>query len=244
MKKILAPIDFSLASEKTIFYIKEVFSDYSLTMLHVCQSGKTQQQAEESFKQFESKALKDTSLTYEFVIANGDTLLEEIQAVAKAIQPDYIMLGTIGTALTKALVKLTNCPVFVVPEANSRSGIKKIAYANDFHNLKNSDTLQPLMRLSRAFGAKVYIIHVNRGEPVTQDEAEASLEYYLEQIDHEYVHIPDKDIEKALSAYLAEKDIDLLTILLRDHGSNDLKSAGRLVEEIVSHARLPILNLV
>ena len=243
MKTILAPIDFSIASEKALEYIKKVFADYQLVILYVTQPGEASNEISRRIEKFDNQFLKNTSLNYEFVITEGQ-LLNEIQTLAQRVQPDYIILGTHGAALAKALVKNTSCPVFIVPEGNNTLQIRKIAYANDFNDIKNSLTLMPLTQLSRTFGAKVYIIHVNRGEDALTDHAEASLEYYLEKVDHEYVHIPGKNIEETLNAYLAEKNIDLLTVLLRDHGSNELKSNGKLVEEIVSHARMPVLNLV
>ncbi|MEM7110546.1 MAG: universal stress protein, partial [Bacteroidota bacterium] len=60
----------------------------------------------------------------------------------------------------------------------------------------------------------------------------------------EYVYITSDDIEQSIMNFIKEKDIDVLTVLLRDHGGNQLESEGRLVKKIVTHSNVPVLNLV
>jgi nucleotide-binding universal stress UspA family protein len=247
MKSILVPIDFQSASIRALRYIADVFRElpvqlYLFNVLAPEDSTDTKE-AEKAFARFESKILKDYPLNYNFFVARGN-LLEEIQKTIDLCKPSLVIIGTSGKNLSKAFIKLTNSPVMIIPENNNRKQIRNIAYANDFHALKASAALAPLLDLSQTFAAKVHIIHLNKDERAETDAAEPSLEYYLQLVDHEYASIPSRDFVTALNDYVHREDIDVLSVLLRNHGQNKNGTAGHLIEELVNNADLPVLSLV
>lgn len=248
MKKILLPIDLSPASENAIDFIVDVFGTFRphLHLIHVQRSDENLQEVKELFANFEAAKLVPSKLNYQFEITKEGGLLSDIQHIIKIESPDLLVLGTRGingSSLSKALVKIIDCPVMLVPEKYKETKIRRIAYANDFYDIKNSAALKPLMNLAMLMKAKVYLLHINRDNR-TNDGAEPSLEYYLDYVDHEYVYITSDDIEQSIMNFIKEKDIDVLTVLLRDHGGNQLESEGRLVKKIVTHSNVPVLNLV
>lgn len=247
MKTILVPIDFKSASENALNYINSVFNKQRVELYLINVVPPTDKTPDDeiraAFKEFEARALKNYPLPYRFSIIRGN-LLEEIQHAIHFYLPSLVIIGTSGTALTKALVKLTDCPVMIVPEQNSKSQIRNIAYANDFNSVKVSSAFAPLMDLSQTFDAKVHIIHINKDEYTSPDNAEASIEYYLQLVDHEYASMKSEDFVAALQDYVRNQNIDVLSVLLRDHGQNALSSHGKLIEELVSKAEIPVLSLV
>lgn len=247
MKKILIPIDLSGASENAIDFVSDVFGDIraDLHLIHVKEENEKLDDIKTAFTALENNKLIPTGVKYNFEIFPGN-LLDEIQTTINTEMPDLLVMGTRGASgskLSKALIKLSNCPVMLIPDNYHETKIKRIAYANDFKDIKDSTVLKPLLELSQAMKAKVYLLHINRDNNV-QDHAEASLEYYLDYVNHEYVCITSEDIEQAIMDFIREKKIDLLTVLLRDHGSNNLSSEGRLVKDLVRHSNVPVLNLV
>ncbi len=247
MKKILIPIDLSDASENAIDFVSDVFGDIrpELHMIHVKGENEKLNDIKAAFAELENNKLIPSGMVYNFEISPGG-LLEEIQATINTEEPDLLIMGTKGengSRLSRALVKLTNCPVMLIPENYHETKIKRIAYANDFKDIRDSSVLKPLLELSQAMNAKVYLLHINRDNNV-KDMAEASLEYYLDYVKHEYVCITSEDIEQAIMDFIKEKKIDLLTVLLRDHGNNALSSGGQLVKELVENSNVPVLNLV
>jgi hypothetical protein len=187
--------------------------------------------------------LNRSRIPYTFFIKDG-VLLEELQKAIHSMQPTKVMIGLEEGSLAKAFLKLTDCPVILIPRTNSKANIKTIAYANDFMNIKDSSAFKPLLELSNAFGANVHIIHVNKGKASPQDNAEAAIEYYLNAVKHEYYSVNSNDIVGAIQKYLSDKNIDLLTLLLRDHGSNELQTKGELVEQLVTKSNVPVLSLL
>jgi nucleotide-binding universal stress UspA family protein len=247
MKTILVPVDFHNASERALRYIETVFTEQpvELQLINVVptESKSTDEEIQMAFTEFESKVLKPYPLPYRFSIIRGN-VLDEIQRAIHFYKPSLVVIGASGTALSKALLKLTDCPVMFVPEASQKSRIRNIVYANDFHAVKASSAFEPLADLSKTFDAKVHIIHINRDEHTAPDDAEVSLEYYLQLIDHEYASMKGDDLVEALQEYVRREDIDVLSVLLRDHGQNTLSSGGKLIEEIITKTDIPVLSLV
>ena len=247
MRTILVPIDFSATSEKAVRYTEEIFVNepVELRLIYVLPTSSDLAEAEvnKSFVKFEQDVLKKSELPYHFAIVKGN-LLDEIQRSIEHYRPLYVIMGTNKAELAKALVKLTDSPVMVIPEGSDRNKISTIAYANDFNNIRSSEALKPLLNLSRAFGAKVHIIHVCKDDAVLNDNAESTIEYYLDHVDHEYVYIRTDDFVKSIQDYARDKNIDLLALLIRDHGNNDTHSEGSLIEQLVAKAEVPVLSLV
>lgn len=247
MKSILVPVDFQSASIRALRYIEDVFRELPVQLFLVNvvapEDPTDNKEIEKAFQKFEAKVLKNYPLSYRFIVVRGN-LLEEIQKAIHFYRPSIVIIGTSGRNLSKAFVKLTDCPVMIIPENNSRTKIRNIAYANDFNAVRASAAFAPLLDLSQTFEAKVHIIHLNKDEKTEPDAAEPSLEYYLQMVDHEYASIPSTDFVTALQEYVHREDIDVLSVLLRDHGQNKMGTHGKLIEELVSKADLPVLSLV
>jgi nucleotide-binding universal stress UspA family protein len=247
MKSILVPVDFQSASIRALRYIEDVFREVpvQLFLVNVVPSDDPtdNNEIQKAFERFEAKVLKNYPLSYRFNIIRGN-LLEEIQEAIHLYKPSLVVIATTGRNLSKAFVKLTDCPVMIIPENNSRSTIRNIAYANDFNVVKAASAFAPLLDLSQTFEAKIHIIHLNKNQQGEPDAAEPSLEYYLQHVEHEYASIPSEDFVGALQDYAHRENIDVLSVLLRDHGKNKIGTDGKLIEELVSKSDLPVLSLV
>jgi hypothetical protein len=247
MKTVLIPIDFQPAAGKVLHYIERVFKDQSIKaeLLHVKTPSEklTKEEVQKSFDDFEHTYLEGTRLPYHFTQTEGN-LLEQIQKKIDELHPSLVAIGLTGNALVKSLLKLVNCPVLMIPGASDSPAIRNIVYANDFHSIKVSSALEPLWNFAKTNHARVHILHVTKENTVPNDDSEGPLEYYLDHVDHEYVSIKSDDFVKAINTYATDKKIDLLTLLVRDHGNNEISSRGRLIEELLTKTKIPVLSLV
>lgn len=247
MKTVLIPIDFQPAVGKVLHYIEKIFRDQSIDveLLYVLQLSEKarMEDVQKSFSDFEHKYLEGTRLPYRFTAVEGN-LLDQIQNKIDELHPALVAIGLSGNSLVKALLKLVRCPVLMIPAAIDAPAIRNIVYANDFHNIRVSSVLEPLWNFAKSSHARVHIVHVTKEGTLPADEEENSLEYYLDHLDHEYVSIKNDDFVAAINKYASEKKIDLLALLLRDHGNNALPSRSNFVEELLTRSRIPILSLV
>jgi len=247
MKTVLIPIDFQPGAGKVLHYIEKIFKDQSIRaeLLYVMQPSEkmTKERVQESFLDFEHRYLEGTGLPYHFTAVEG-SLLDQIQNKIDELSPSLVAIGLSGNSLVKSLLKLVRCPVLMIPGSTDAPAIRNIVYANDFQDIKVSAALEPLWNFAKSNHARVHIVHVTKEGALPRDEEENSLEYYLDHLDHEYVSIKSDDFVEAINTYTAEKKIDLVTLLIRDHGNNALPSRSKFVEELLTRTHIPILSMV
>ncbi len=251
MKKILIPIDFSFAAENAIRYVNEIFreQDVEVSLVYIRSEKKSLTDTELNglYSELHTELLSKTRLVCDFFIEDGN-LTDTVKKTIDTRSIDMVVVGTKGSleddiiSNASQIVKEVTCPIIVVPENVQPGNIKKIAYANDFKDIKDSSVFKPLWSIARAFKAKVYVVHIHRGAELT-DKEEDVIEYYLDNIDHEYVYISNENIEIALNDFILEKEVDLLVILPRNHGRNDLNAKGELLNNISNKTRVPVLAL-
>lgn len=254
LRKILIPIDFSPVSQNAVHYVDCIMEKHLTEVVLVFVNTPAQNLEEpaikRAFKIFEAETLQGVSFYYDFVYLNGGLLPELVHAAA-LYEADLIIMGTrahhqAGISLASALVRAVYCPVLVVPESFTFRKIKTIAYANDYRPIQHSEAIRPLWEFALEFNAKVFLLHVNQSHKqslVLADAAETALEYYMDSLQHEWVNLASDNMEEGINQYLRDHNIDLLVILSRDHGSNQLDSKGRLVGQLTAHAAVPILIL-
>ena len=247
MKTVLIPIDFQPGAGKVLHYIEKIFKDQSIRaeLLYVMQPSEkmTKERVQESFLDFEHRYLEGTRLPYHFTALEG-SLLDQIQSKIDELRPSLVAIGLSGNTLVRSLLKLVRCPVLMIPGSTDAPAIRNIVYANDFQKIKVSSALEPLWNFAKFSHARVHIVHVTKEGALPSDQEESSLEYYLDHLDHEYVSIKSDDFVAAINKYSADKKIDLVTLLLRDHGNNAMPSRSKFAEELLTRSQIPILSLV
>jgi hypothetical protein len=247
MKTILVPIDFHEASGKTFRYLENIYRDspVNLLLIYVADpaQGISHDSIQEKFDDFERSVLKGYSLPYTFSIAQGN-IVDELQRSIDHHKPSLLAIGIQGTRLVNSLVKLANCPLFIIPNEGDIPELKSMLYAHDFNAIQESSVLEPLWQLAKNHHASVHVLHVTRDDSMTEDKGEGPLEYYLDQIEHEYATIISNDFVQAIHTYAGKKNISLLVLLLREHGQNATNSKGELVENLLATTNIPMLILV
>ncbi|MCZ8354593.1 MAG: universal stress protein [Cyclobacteriaceae bacterium] len=247
MKTILIPIDFQSASVTAINYARALYQkeNVHIELLHVMPelNENLQLQAYNQFKTLQETVLKDWHAHVRLSITGGK-IIEKIQEAIKQIKPQLVLIGLSGKAMVKELLKLTDAPLLIIPKGNNKTNIENIVYANDFKEIQVGNVLEPLRDVAQNSKAKVDVLHIEKEYKPKVDEAEESLEYYLELVNHEYVFIKSDDFPSAIQDYVHKNKIDLLTLLLRDHGQNENNSKGKLVARLLEETDVPILSLV
>lgn len=254
LQKVLIPVDFTIVSENAIAYANGVLRHRPSEVIFVYvkpeDSVLTDTELELDFRSHYQNLLLKAPFTYSFKSTQGDLLNELIKAKA-LFGADMIIMGTKGTlpsnvSLAASLVRLVYCPVIVVPQSYKVHRIQKIVFANDYRPIPYPEAIKPLWELGLDTRAKVFLLHVNlKRESVllNDDESEGALGYYLDSLEHEYVYLSNENVELAIKDYLTHNEIDLLAILSRDHGSNQLKSERKLIAQLTAYSAIPVLVL-
>ena len=113
--------------------------------------------------------------------------------------------------------------------------------------IEDKAVLGTLLDLARSFDARVHVLTIYK-ESVYDEEAikesnENLLEYYLEHFYADHTFIKSEDVEQGILDYIKKKNIDMLTILPRNHTEKSTPSEGRLTKLLTLHSEIPVLAL-
>jgi hypothetical protein len=114
--------------------------------------------------------------------------------------------------------------------------------------IEDTEALQTLLDLARKFNAKVHVLTIENkpgsyGYSNIDVENESTLGYYLENfyVDHTFIRNPD--LVEGIFSYVSKKDIDVITILPRNHIKEGEASEGQLTQMLTLHSKVPILAI-
>ena len=193
IKKILVPVDFSMASEKALDYVSglvEKDEAIEVTLLHISSSEVSESEKQELEERLTNtinqRAVSIPSCGYQ--ISTGK-LIETILEIQATKCSDLVVMVTSSSSddtETKSsdLVLQADCPVLVVPESSKDFAVNNIALALGPNIIDNSGGLQILHDIARTFGATVHVLTINRDgkSPSIANENQTVLEYYLESL--------------------------------------------------------------
>lgn len=251
---ILIPFDFSKASKEALDYAVNYVGDddkLKIVLVHVS-NGKKNDEDETTFKNLEKKYREVLKNKIELISVNGN-LTEEIIKFQKKEAIDLIIMGTAGnndihSSNTSKLVLEADCSVMVVPSELGEFRLKNIGLVLGKEVIDDKKVLGTLLEVSRRFNAKVHVITIKNkpemfGYSEIDEKNENTIQYYLEDFYSQHVFIENPDVVEGILNFAAERDIDLITILPRNHTKNSDPSEGKLTELLTLHSSIPILAI-
>jgi nucleotide-binding universal stress UspA family protein len=259
IKKILIPFDFTEPAIGALEYglkfvgyqraiaIEAIYASKAAT------STADAEEARENFNAIVASLNHKTMLPPALTIAQGG-LTETILSERNKEQADLIIMGTMGDTSadepvtnTSKLVLEADCPVLTVPYGGELDTPKEIALVLGKETIEHPTVLATLLDVSRMFNAKVHVLTIYKDsiydEAVVVEDNEETLAYYLEHFYAEHTFEKNQDIEKGILEYIAEKNIDLLAIIPRNHADKTQPSEGRLTKLLTLHSKVPVLSL-
>lgn len=259
IKKILIPFDFTEPAIGALEYaLKFVGYQRSIAIEAIYASAAATSEvqtkkAQESFNAIVASFNLKTVVLPELNMARGG-LTETILSERNKEKADLIIMGTLGDTSaeepitnTSKLVLEADCPVISVPYGHGLEPPKEIALVLGKETIEYPSVLGMLLDISRMFNAKVHVLTIYKDsiydEEVVVEDNEGTLAYYLEHFYAEHTFEKNQDIEQGILEYIAEKNIDLLAIIPRNHADKTKPSEGRLTKLLTLHSKVPVLSL-
>lgn len=259
LKKVLIPFDFSEASVNALEYVVSfIGTQRSIGILGLYVGTMPLSEADNEKLRKEFLQLLDSFNTKlkvapEFTTDTGE-VISTILSVQEKSKADLIMMGTMGDKITdeaitntSKLVLKADCPVLAIPYGTAIKEPKNIALVMGGEKIEDKAVLGTLLDLARSFDARVHVLTIYK-ESVYDEEAikesnENLLEYYLEHFYADHTFIKSEDVEQGILDYIKNKNIDMLTILPRNHTEKSTPSEGRLTKLLTLHSEIPVLAL-
>ena len=276
MKTILVPTDFSKCAYVAAHFAVELakITKSKIILLNTFQIPMPPPESfvtpisftdlqEESLKQLKNmadielrtnKEYAELEIEYEAVM--GSTVSGIIDA-AKRYDAGMVIMGTQGASgmikeiilgsNTASLIAKAPCPIFAIPENAKFSGLKKIIFAIDFHEIKNDSVLNPLKELGLLFDSEIDIFSI-----ITKQEQKAFMEKEIERINsikifehisHSFHIILNEDIQLAIDNYVKETNADILVTMPQKHNFLELLFNKSITRQLAFHVKIPLLCL-
>ncbi|WP_066225445.1 universal stress protein [Formosa haliotis] len=250
--KILVPFDFSDTAMNALNYAKQFVKldgNSEIILLHVVEENSDH--AEDRLEAVKANVEKQSLSKVKALVVNGE-LQSTILKVEEDEKADIIFMGTslvnhekLNTN-TSTFVLLADCPVIVIPIDYDNFQIKKIALVIGEDLIHNSKLLDTLLEVARRFDAKVDVLTVKNkdgeyGYTNEDEKNENTISYYLENFYSQHVFIDGPDIPEGIFKYAKEKEIDLISILPRNHAEGPITSEGALTKALSQVSKIPLL---
>lgn len=143
-------------------------------------------------------------------------------------------------------VNEVNIPLLVVPSGVDVKIPKKFALAADYKKVEDISILNSMKELAEIVDASVDVIHVqNDNHKATVEEAMEGLDvhYALSGITHDYHTINNASVVNGIDGYVKENDVELLTLIPRQHGFFERIFNKSITAEMAKLADVPLLIL-
>ncbi|WP_437371070.1 universal stress protein [Maribacter litoralis] len=252
---ILVPFNFSRTSKKALDYAVDFVGtnkNMKIVLAFISEDQPTDKLAEDFEELLEKYKIKERM---QWVSASGkvnDTLID----IQKKENADLIIMGTFGTLSdedtsmtnTSKMVLQADCPLLVVPYGMEKFKVKNIALVLGKEEIDDHKSLGVLLDVARKFNALVHVVTIENtpesyGYSNIDVKNESTLAYYLENFYADHTFIENPDVVEGILSYVSKKNIDLITILPRNHAKKSTPSKGKLTQLLTLHSNVPILAI-
>lgn len=233
MNKVIVPVDFSETSLNAAKYAADLCAGYpevKIILYHLAENDSDAATAPEKLDDLCKSLTEGNNLSIEARNVIGDSLLEHLEILVKSELADLVVMGiTPRSELAQKFVssntlkfaELGVCPVLIVQESASYSGIKNVMLASDLQNTYYTTPVKDIKRVLSTFNPALHIVNVNSDIYIAltehhEKEKSALLNHFAEY-NPEFYFLRFFDVEEGLDVFAKEKNIDIIISIQRDH---------------------------
>lgn len=275
MKKILVPTDFSQPAEHALEVAASIAKkqDAEIILLHMMGLSDaivTKNESKEVFKAMYYMRLAeqrfDELLQKDFLkgvkvteTVHNYTVFSEINDIAKDMEIDLIVMGSIGASglkevfvgsNTEKVVRTSEIPVLVIKHRSEDFNPKEGIFACDFL----SSAIGPYKRAKRMFdilGIEMQLLYINlAGDFRSTREIEKRILKFLSdagednplQLLNQVVQYNDYSVEAGIFAYSQVSNADLIALPTQGRQGLAHFFSGSIGEDVVNHSDLPVMT--
>ncbi|MCI5059138.1 MAG: universal stress protein [Flavobacteriales bacterium] len=268
--RILIPTDFSETAKAAFEYVYELFGKeahydilncyYDLSVegvgepyMEVLKSSSEKRMLEEFDRIKEKYDIAEGKLRG---LSNYGTPIFGIKSATQETKYDLVTMGTHGASGMKELfigsntaeaLKNLEVPLLVVPVGAEEPKIENIVFAADYQFL-DQDKLDILRRIAEPQKAKLWALHIEQPVLSIDDRTEQRVEQIIlkraiSDFEHQFVDLPQGNIEKSITQFVERHDGDLLVMVRREYSFVENLIKTSQTKKMAMHTKVPLLVL-
>jgi nucleotide-binding universal stress UspA family protein len=271
MKTILAPIDYSAASDNALKYAVKLAkaTKAKLVLLHVYEVPLPTAEAPvmvvspeemESENEARIKELRDSiakepgpEIQLAAVIHTG-FVSERITQIAKTRHADIIVMGLSGKgnlkrmimgSNTTAVLKKSKVPVLIIPQGVEFSKMDKLVYASNLAGIGDHSILDPIKDLANIFDAEIMIFNARKEDAKTSVEAYEGiqLEKWLGKTRHSYWTEKGTDVVEEIAHFMAQHKAGLIALVAHNYPLLESMIHRSVTKQVALQTNIPMLSI-
>jgi nucleotide-binding universal stress UspA family protein len=272
MKKIIVPVDFSttaanaaeFAGNLAIFYGGEIllYNAYQMPVpvgeisYPLYDIPEMQQASEQELEMLKSDLEGRLRSKITINIKAEMTMLSDgLADLCDSIKPDLVVIGLSGkNALTKLIVGSNTIytahhlkyPVLVIPPKASFTPVRKIGFACDYKEIKESVPVEVLKKIITDFNAELYVINVDFQDKNFTPEVvheNFAIRDLLEDFYPKFESIEAENVTEGLNRFAENNGIDWIVVIPKKHTILQKMFNRSHSKDLLFHSHLPVLCL-
>lgn len=261
---ILVPTDFSERATNAItqaaflagkinakLIIYHVYHRPAAEESHVFNLSDLEKKIDKNFSKLPDAVPQLKKIPYEFKKELGVSV-DKIAGLANSEAVDMLIMATKGAkgfneiwgTKTAKIVKMTETPVFVIPDNTDLQHLKKVALACDYSLKTDAGSIGFLTDLAQALDFSVDVVTLNREEKTMTKSEHANRDELINQLgsvkaSFNFTHHPH--IDKGIMSYCKNNNIDAVVILSKNYSFIEHLFHESLTDKMLFNSPIPLM---
>lgn len=185
----------------------------------------------------------------------GNTV-DELENICNTIKPFVVIMGAKGKSgienllfgsTTLTAIRHLSWPIICVPPGKEYgTGVKKIGFACDFKEVRETTPVNQIKEMVNVFGAELYILNVDNNNkdfrPETPEQT-FKLHDLLKDINPTYQFINHPDVEDGINDFAEKNNMDLIIAIPKKHKLLDGIFKPSSTKQLIFQSHIPVMCL-
>jgi nucleotide-binding universal stress UspA family protein len=257
MPTIIVPTDFSQVADNAARYAAQMIKgnyDVNLILLHVYDKASDKKEAEILLERLKDELQTKNFIKIECRLEESGDFIDTLERHARHTDAQLVVMGITGKSRleqvfmgsnTLKMVERNVCPILIIPATAQYFEVKNACLLSDFKDVHQNIPEVPIKNVLQILKPSLHIINVNTEHYVslTQEylEERGRLLDMFKDFRPEFYFIGTYDLHETVQTFVADKHIDLLISIPRNHTffGNMFKTSN--TKRLVYESRIPIL---
>lgn len=256
MLNVIVPLDFSQTSFNAAHYAAQMYkgrTDVTIILYHFYNDDEDTAVAK-NYLNSQKQELSGLLTYIDIELESGDNFIDRLAAFAHIKSAFMIVMGLTGKtpreqrfsgSNTLKLSEKEVCPVLIVPEDATYTGINNALITSELKSVEDTPTLLCIKKVLQYFKPALHILNINSNHyiSVTDDvrEERNKMEVLLAEFNPEFYFMRLYDFHESVEVFTRDKNIDLIIIAPRYHNFFERLFKTQHTKKLIYHSKVPVL---
>jgi nucleotide-binding universal stress UspA family protein len=256
MLNVIVPLDFSQTSFNAAHYAAQMYkgrTDVTIILYHFYNDDEDTAVAK-NYLNSQKQELSGLLTHIDIELESGDNFIDRLAAFAHIKSAFMIVMGLTGKtpreqrfsgSNTLKLSEKEVCPVLIVPEDATYTGINNALITSELKSVEDTPTLLCIKKVLQYFKPALHILNINSNHyiSVTDDvrEERNKMEGLLAEFNPEFYFMRLYDFHESVEVFTRDKNIDLIIIAPRYHNFFERLFKTQHTKKLIYHSKVPVL---